>query len=318
MLPRRKFLQLTGASLGAVAFSTTLASEIRKRIETVGIQLFTIPQMASKDLKGTLQILADIGYKEIEFFGPYSFSAQETIDRWEPIAKQLGITGNAFYGYSIADVGNMLGDYNLKCPSVHLDLITLRKNMKSAMDHLSGLGVKYVAIPAILEPERKSIDDYKRLADEFNSFGEQMSGYGIAFVYHNHGYEHAPMQNEIPMEVLLKNTNAKNVRFEMDIFWMKAGGAEPEEYLKSYPGRYKLMHVKDALEPIRFSGDGGTSDQWMALFPKMTDPGKGVFDIESILTQAKNSGVEHFFLERDLAPDAMTTLKDSYKYLSSF
>jgi sugar phosphate isomerase/epimerase len=185
------------------------------------------------------------------------------------------------------------------------------------MEALASLGGKYVVIPALVYPEeRAGVDDYKKLADEFSSHGEKMSKYGLQFVYHNHGYEHATKDGQTPMDILLTRCDAKYVKFELDIFWMTAAGASPVEYLKNYPGKFKLMHIKDAKEPIRFAGDGGTPEQWMELFPKMSDPGTGVLEIKAIVDQARVSGVEHFFLERDLAPDPMTTLKNSFKFLS--
>jgi sugar phosphate isomerase/epimerase len=75
-----------------------------------------------------------------------------------------------------------------------------------------------------------------------------------------------------------------------------------------------MLHVKDAMEQVRFSGDGTTSDQWIALFPKMADPGTGVFDIKGIVEQGVKSGVTHFYLERDLTPQPMETLKNSFEY----
>jgi sugar phosphate isomerase/epimerase len=98
---------------------------------------------------------------------------------------------------------------------------------------------------------------------------------------------------------------------------MQAAGASPIEYLKKYPGRFKLMHVKDAAEKVRFLGDGSTPDQWMAVFSKMADPGTGVFDIKGIIETAIQSGTEHFFLERDLTPTPEQTLRNSYQYLSA-
>jgi sugar phosphate isomerase/epimerase len=138
----------------------------------------------------------------------------------------------------------------------------------------------------------------------------------MTFTYHNHGFEHAPLEGQVPMDVLLKESDPDHVKFELDIFWMKAAGAEPIDYLKNYPGRFKLMHVKDATESVRFSGDGGSSDQWMALFPKITDPGAGVFNIREIVSQAVRSGVEHFYVEHDLTKDPTLTLKRSFEFLS--
>jgi sugar phosphate isomerase/epimerase len=325
MIHRRKFLQLSGTALsGAIAYQltgcSTTSSTSTENTEAKrgwGVQLFSIPQMVANDFPGTLDALEEFGYREIEFFGPYAFSSQATIDGWVPIAKQLGITQNAFYGYEMSVVKEMLAEHGLSSPSAHLDIATMRTNMAPAMKALSSLGVKYVVIPALRGETLNTADDYKRMADEFNSFGKQMKEFGISFVYHNHGYEHAVKDGHVPMDILITSTDPELVKFELDIFWMQAAGASPVEYLQKYPGRYKLMHVKDAAEKVRFTGDGNTAEEWMALFPKMADPGTGVFNIKEIVEAGAQSGVEHFFLERDLAPDPITTLKNSYQYLST-
>lgn len=317
MLSRRKFLQMAGAA-SALSVTPSWTSILTAKKIKWGVQLFTIPQLASKDLKGTLKTLSEIGYREIEFFGPYSFSAPESIEFWKPIAAQLGIEGNAFYGYSITDVKSMLKDYGLRTPSVHLDFNTMRSNLPAAMKALESLGTRYVAVPALNnQEERSTLDGFKKLAAEFNTIGKKMADYGLTFVYHNHGYEHWEKEGQTPMHILLNETDPKHVVFELDIFWMTAAGADPKDFLARYPGRFKLLHIKDAMEPIRFSGDGGTPDQWMALFPKMADPGTGVLDIAGIVDQAQKSGVQHFYLERDLTPDPMTTLKNSFRYFTS-
>ena len=313
MNSRRQFLKTSAATLAAASVSSPLFAELFKKKKNIGIQLFTIPAMVSADFKGTLTKLASIGYQEIEFFGPYEFSAQETIDGWNKFAGILGVTKNAFYGYKPDEVKNLLKDLGLTTPSVHLDLQTMRTNMGPAMEGLAALGTKYVAIPAINNPADRS--DFNKLADEFSKFGEQMSKYGLTFVYHNHGYEHTPKDGKILMDTLLTQTDPDKVKFELDMFWMTAAGASPIEYLKKYAGRFKLLHLKDASEAIRFSGDGGSIDQWLPLFGKMTDPGAGVLDVGAIIEAAKKSGVDHFYLERDLTPTPETTLKNSFDYL---
>lgn len=314
MVSRRDFIKSSAATVAAVATSGSLFAELVKKKKAVGIQLFTIPAMVSTDFKGTLTKLAEIGYKEIEFFGPYEFSAKETIDGWNKFAPMLGITKNAFYGYSPSDVKKLLKDLGLTTPSVHLDLLTMRKNMGPAIEGLTALGTKYVAIPSIADPNERS--DFNKLADEFNSFGEELSKAGLTFVYHNHGYEHTLKDGKTLMDTLLSETDPDKVKFELDIFWMTAAGASPVEYLNKYPGRFKLLHLKDASEPIRFSGDGGSMDQWMPLFGKMADPGSGVFDIPAIIDAAKKSGADHFYLERDLTPTPDETLRGSFGYLA--
>lgn len=312
-MSRRTFIKTTG--WGALSLSSLSMKILTSKKKQYGIQLFTIPGMVSKDFRGTLELLNNIGYREIEFFGPYPFSAPETIESWKPLRAQLGIQDNAFYGHSVKQTRDLLKEFGLSSPSMHLDMATLRKNIKPMLDAAAELGVKYVTNPALWEEERRTLDDYKKRVDEFNEFGRQMKPYGIQFVYHNHGYEEAVKEGRIPFHLLLEGTDPGLVNFELDVFWMNASGANPVEYLKAWPGRFKLLHLKDATEPIRFSGDGGSPDQWMALFPKMTDPGDGVFNIPDVVHQALQSGADHFFLERDLAPDPEKTLRNSFKNL---
>ena len=315
MTDRRTFIRNSAiASTGLLVLDMMACSPLQR---AWGIQLFTIPRMASADLPGTLRRLAELGYKQIEFFGPYPFSAPETIEGWKAMSSQMDLGGNAFYGFSIEEVAGMLGNLGLSAPSVHLDLLTLRQNIRPAMEQLSRLGTRYVAIPALIGQPLGTAADYERLAEEFNGFGKIMKEYDIRLTYHNHGYEHAERDGRIPMDILLNLTDPQTVVFEMDIFWMQAAGASPTEYLQKHPGRFKLMHVKDAAEQVRFSGDGSTPDQWMPLFPKMADPGTGVFDIKGILQTAIESGTEHFFLERDLTPTPEQTLTASISYFKS-
>jgi sugar phosphate isomerase/epimerase len=315
MITRRKFLQGSAvATAGLLLPSLTQAS---KKKRSLGVQLFTMPKMVSNDLRGTLQLISKTGYKEVEFFGPYDFSAQETIDAWKPSADFLGIKKNAFYGYPVTEVKNMLDDLELSAPSAHGDLLTLRKNLQPAMKAFQQLEVKHVVVPTLpQQKEKRTLADYENLAAEFNALGQKMMDYGIRLGYHNHGYEHTVVDGKIPLEVLLNNTDARWVSFEMDVFWITAAGADPIDFLQRFPRRFKMMHVKSATEQVRFSADGSTPDQWVSLFPKMADPYEGVFDIKGILREGSISGVEHFYLEHDFAKDVPTTLKKSFEYLN--
>jgi sugar phosphate isomerase/epimerase len=218
MIDRRKFIQVASSAL-AVTLSSDLTGIAGAASSCAwGVQLFSIPQMVTNDFSGTLKKLRDYGYRELEFFGPYSFSDPATIERWVGLAKQLGIKQNAFYGYKINEVGKMLKDNGLKSPSVHLDILTLRSNIKAAMTESKKLDVNYVVIPTLMDEKWSTADDFKRYADEFNKFGKQLSDGGIKFVYHNHGFEHVVLNGEMPLDILLKNTDPTYVTFELDFF----------------------------------------------------------------------------------------------------
>ena len=162
-----------------------------------------------------------------------------------------------------------------------------------------------------------TLDGYRSVAEEFNKIGEQAKKIGLKFSYHNHGYGLQEMDGDIPLNLILNQTDAGLVFFEMDIYWTTAGGADPIAYLEAYPNRYHLMHIKDMKEKVRFSGDGGNPNQWIELFPYMTTAGDGIFDLQSIITAGKKAGVKHFFVEQDMVQQPEIALKKSIDYLNN-
>lgn len=321
MVTRRNFIRSSAAlALGGALTnvkSIPFAAGSSIGIERVGVGLFTIPRLLDQGFAGAMKKLADIGYKEVELFGPYTYTVPEIIASWQPIAESLGLSKSGYYGHSPQEIRAILDENGLSTPSMHTDLGTLQTRLDDVAEAANVLGHRYAGIAAIPPELRTSLDDYKRIADTFNEIGAAMGEFDLRFMYHNHGYGLVEMDGEIPFNLILDRTDPESVVMEMDVFWTVAGRADPVEYLESYPGRFKLMHIKDMVELVRFEGDGGDPSQWIPLFPHMADAGSGVLDLESIIEAATSAGVEHFYLERDLAPDADQTLNASYRYLSA-
>lgn len=292
-------------------------SSSQTHLDRVGVALFTIPHLLDQDFAGTMRLLATIGYKEVEFFGPYSFSVPKTHDRWQPVAAALGLQQTGYYGLTSQQVKEILDRNGLSSPSMHIDLDTLRERMDDVAEAAHVLSQRYVGIAAIPAEERRTLDDYKRIADEFNQIGARAAELGLHFFYHNHGYGLTELEGEIPFNVILERTDPQLVDLQLDIYWATAGGADPVAYLATYPGRFRLLHIKDMSEPVRFAGDGGNPEQWMALFPYIADAGDGVLDLSTILSQAVRSGAHHFLVERDLTPNPVETLLKSYQHLAA-
>jgi sugar phosphate isomerase/epimerase len=287
------------------------------RLDRIGVALFTIPHLLDQDFAGAMQMLAEIGYKEVEFFGPYPFSVPKTHEGWQPVAAALGLKQTGYYGLTPQQVKEILDRNGLSSPSMHVDLDTLRERMDDVAEAAHLLGQRYVGIAAIPAAERHTLDDYKRVADEFNIIGARAAELGLRFFYHNHGYGLSELAGEIPFNVILERTDPHLVDLQLDLYWATAGGADLSSYLKSYPGRFRLLHIKDMSQPVRFAGDGGNPEQWMALFPYIAEAGDGVLDLTAILSQAVRSGAQHFLVERDLAPNPIETLQKSYQHLAA-
>ncbi len=95
------------------------------------------------------------------------------------------------------------------------------------------------------ESLRKTPDDLKQTADLFNKTGETCKKAGLQFAYHNHDFEFKKVGDTMTYDYMLQNTNPNLVKWEMDIYWVVAGGQDPAAYFKEYPNRFPLGHVKD-------------------------------------------------------------------------
>lgn len=319
MHTRRAFLKQVSVLAGAYPLAARESGRQAQPalLDRVGLGLFTVPTLLEKDFAGTMKLLASIGYREIETFGPYPWSARAAQDRWKVTSQSLAFKGSGYFGLTPAAVRRILDDHGLTSPSMHTDLDSLRTRLEPMAEAARALGQRYVVLPAIPAGERQGLDGYRRMADEFNRIGGQAAKLGVRFKYHNHGYGLKPVDGVVPFELLVERADPAVVDLQMDVYWVTAGNADPVAYLQRYKGRFKSLHVKDMAKPVRFAGDGGDSSQWIALFPYIADAGRGVLDLPAILAAAKRCGAEHFFVERDQTPTPEETLRGSYTYLAS-
>ncbi len=315
-MKRRTFIKtniiLTG---GLLLLGQQACKSKNNLLQNVGLQLFSLPKMLNNDLRGSLEMISKMGYKKLELYGPFPFSSEDALKQWEAITPQLGFSGSGFFNYNVSEFSSLLEEYGLKAKSAHIDLETLHSRMPQVGEAARSLALECVGIAAIPEEKRTTLDGYKNMADEFNVIGELAKKEGLKFIYHNHGYGLQEQDGQVPMKLILENTDPELVFFEMDIFWTTAGGASPIEYLKSYPKRYICMHLKDMSKLVRFSKDGGNPQQWIELLPYMTTVGNGILDINKIVYEAKKSGVKHFFVEQDMVENPNIALQESIDFL---
>lgn len=107
------------------------------------------------------------------------------------------------------------------------------------------LGCRYVVFPMNLWAG--TLEGVKAECDLMNKIGAEANKRGIKFGYHNHNTEFATIAgtDQIYEDVLIANTDPDKVFFEMDVYWITIGGQDPVAYLKKYPNRFKLLHIKD-------------------------------------------------------------------------
>lgn len=316
---RRHFLTASGAVLAAGGLSRGGLGRAfaGAGLSSIGVQLFSIPKLLEKSFRRGIEFVASLRYSSVEFYGPYPFSVPEEIAKWKSITPSLGFSGSGFFGLSAAQARSIIQQNGISAPSMHTDYLTLQTRMPVLAEAAHTLGATYVTLPSLDIENVKTLDDYKRAAHTFNSIGAEAIRHGVKFAYHNHGYGLREMQGEVPLHLLMRETDPNLVFFEMDTFWTTAGGGDPVELLKTYPTRYKMLHLKDMKKLERFNGESGGPSQWEALFADMTSVGNGVIDMKGIVRQALRNGVKLFFVEEDDVADPKVALKESADFLLS-
>jgi len=275
MTTRREIVRAAGAAALAAALgprSAWATGSGTDRIRRLGVQLYTVRDALKADFDGTLKKVAAIGYKEVEFAG--------YMDR------------------TPAQVRASLDAVGLKAPASHLELEALQREWGANVEAARTIGIEYLVVAWIDAAQRKTLDDYRRIADAFNQLGEQARAAGLRFAYHNHDFELAPIGGQRPYDLLLAQTDPAVVEFEMDLYWVTAGGGNPLTYFAQYPGRFPLVHVKDRTA----SG-------------AMVDVGAGAMDWANIFAHRKEAGIRHYFVEHDEPQDPFASIAASYTYL---
>ncbi len=265
---RRDFLQMSGSIAAALAiapFGRALllnneATEATKKQKIYGLQLYSIRDDMAKDPKGVLKQIASFGYKQVETFeGP------------------MGM----FWGMSNTDFKKYLDDLGMTIIASHCNI---DKDFDKKAAEAATIGMKYLICPS--RGSGKTVDDFNRIADDFNLKGEICKKNGIRFGYHNHEYSFKEMDGQFPQDIMMKNTDAALVDFEMDIYWVVTGRQDPVTWLKKYPNRFRLGHIKDRIK------NATERDASCTL-------GEGSIDYSKIVKTAGENGMQYFIVEQE-------------------
>jgi sugar phosphate isomerase/epimerase len=241
-------------------------------LEPIGLQLYTVRDLMQADVARTLERVAEVGYQEVEFAG--------------------------YFGETPRRIRELLDGVGLRSPSAHLSLRELGRHLQRTLDLAELIGHRYLVVPSLDPEDRRTLDDYRRVATALNRAGEAAKARGLRIAYHNHDFELKPIGGVVPYDVLLRGTDPALVFFEMDFYWMASGRADPLVYFQRHPGRFHLCHLKD-MAP---SGD-------------MADVGAGRLDFRAILRRREQAGLRHFYVEHDHPGDPLESVRASYRYL---
>lgn len=307
-ITRRAFLQnaaISTAALAAVWGASATIAEADPLGLPIGLQLYTVRNLLAKDFEGTLQKVAAAGYREVEAAG--------------------------FYGKTAAQVKQALQSAGLRCPSAHYPLFELLQNTEAKIAYAHEIGLQYMicSFPAVKNPPRinvnsknagnqldamvagMTLDDWKWNAEQLNRIGELTRKAGITMGYHNHDIEFRKYGATSAYDELLRVTDPHLVTMELDCGWVKVAGHDPVAFLKKYPARYSMLHVKDetVVSPPQTSMNPRGSS---------IELGRGQINYRRILTAAAATGhIRHYFVEQEEFPHlpVLKAIRADYEYL---
>lgn len=243
MINRRDFLKTSAsAAFGGFLMNNLQAREAMagtKSLGKIGVQLYTVRDLMKQDFSGTLEKVAKIGYKEVEFAGYFDNKPEQ--------------------------VRKLLDGLGLTAPAVHVGIDLLRDKLDVTLETAKTIGHKYIVCPW-LAPADRTLGKYQEHAALFNKVGEACQKAGLQFAYHNHDFEFEVQDGKIPYDLLLAETDPALVQMELDLFWIRKGGQDPLAYFEKHPGRFPLCHVKDMAEDEKMVEVGAGKIDFAQIF----------------------------------------------------
>ncbi len=238
-------------------------------LERIGIQLYTVRDKMAEDVPGTLQRIAEIGYDEVEFAG--------------------------YFDYTPAEIMSMLNANGLTSPSSHVSLADIRSKPEQLIEIAHGIGNSYVALAWLAPEDRQTLDAYRSHIELVAGFAERCKSAGLQFAWHNHDFEFIELEGQVPMDMILAQTDADLVQVELDLYWTAKAQVNPFAYFERHPGRFPMCHVKD-----------------MAADTSIADVGDGTIDFPALFAASEQAGFQHYFVERDDPVDSLESATRSY------
>ncbi len=244
----------------------------------IAAQLYTLREFLKtpEDIDKTLKKVKEIGYDAVQVSGMGPIDSQDL----KTIVDREGLTICA----------------------THIGFDRLKNELDSVISDHKLWGCKYVGLGSMPEEYRKDKDSFIKFAKEASEIAEKLQENGLQFVYHNHNFEFIKFGDKTGMDILFENTDPQSFDFEIDTYWVQAGGADPSQWITKVAGRMDVVHFKDMAV-----------DGWE---PIMAEVGEGNLNWDSIIQSCEDIGVEWACVEQDVCQrDPFESLAISLKNL---
>jgi sugar phosphate isomerase/epimerase len=241
----------------------------------IALQLYSVRNQAAGDLIDTLRKVASIGYPGVEFAG--------------------------WHGVSVKEIRGALDETDMSAVAAHIPYARFENEIETVIDELRALNCAQAVVPWLAEDQRPTThEQVSTLAANLNQWATKLKNAGIGLSYHNHDFEFRSAGSKTIFDLLVEETDASLVNFELDLGWIAFAGFDPATILKRLAGRIPLVHVKDIAQGPDFDA---------------VPVGTGVMDWSALLPIAKQGGAQWFIVEQDNSDDPLADAGRSFTNL---
>jgi len=235
------------------------------------VQLYTLRDPLSQDLEGTLAKVAEIGLKYVELAG--------------------------MSGKTAVELKAILDGLGLQVSGAHIGLDAINADFQGVVHDAKTLGFQFVIVPWV--DASKYAGAWGELGATLEEVGKKLAAEELTLAYHNHAFEFEGNG----LDALYAAASPEYLKAQLDLAWVKIGGADPAAYVAKMAGRVPCVHLKDY--------DPSQTPQWRPA-------GQGVMDFDAILPACEAAGVQFAGIELDESPgDPIEAVRESYQYFKA-
>jgi len=257
IISRRNLLAGAGSVAAIGLTGLPIAPASAAQLKTIGLQLYTVRDIFAKDPVGTLEKVAHVGYREVEFGGG---------------------------GYDAMDHGMLrrtMDRLGLRSPSIHVGYDNLLQHFDQSVTMAKTLGADTIVLPYMTD-EHRSEQGWQAALPNFNRFAADLRKTGLGFAYHNHDFEFTNRPGGTSLyDRFLKETDPELVKIELDLYWAAHAGENPAALIDRLSGRIYAYHVKDMRADRSMTAVGKGTIDFGALFKLKGSAGVRHFYVEN-------------------------------------
>jgi sugar phosphate isomerase/epimerase len=270
-LSRREFLGISAAGIG----SAVLASQIPLNLKAgvlpglmkmpVGFQVWTVRESLVKDFPGTLKKMAGLGYQSMEMCSPPGYESSG----FGPLMK-----------LKAKEMKQIINNAGLICPSSHYGMDELRQHLDERITFALESGQTQMILSSFGLPEKATLDDWLKAADELNKMGVKAKNAGLQMGYHNHHGEFQQINGTLIYDALMKQFDPEYIKMQFQVAVISIG-YKASDYFTKYPGRFISSHLAD----------------WSTVKKSEVPIGQGIVDWKEFFATVDTGGVKNIFVE---------------------